>query len=81
MTGEAVRVLETVSKLTGLQLEITQKPFGGAAIDATGVPLPDDTLQSCKEADAVLLGESWVLDPFRNLMIGKGWLHCKAFCA
>ena len=57
VTGEAVRVLETVSKLSGLPLEITPKLFGGAAIDATGNPLPEDTLTSCKEADAVLLGE------------------------
>ncbi|KAK1921402.1 Isopropylmalate dehydrogenase-like domain-containing protein [Papiliotrema laurentii] len=69
VTGEAVRVLETVSKLSGLALEITPKLFGGAAIDATGNPLPDDTLQSCKEADAVLLGAiggpKWGVGPVR----------------
>jgi 3-isopropylmalate dehydrogenase len=56
VTNEAVKVLETIVKYTGLPLEITQKLFGGCAIDATGNPLPDDTLQSCKEADAILLG-------------------------
>lgn len=30
--------------------------IGGAAIDATGVPLPDDALESAKSSDAVLLG-------------------------
>ena len=30
--------------------------IGGAAIDATGSPLPDDTIASCNKADAVLLG-------------------------
>lgn len=30
--------------------------MGGAALDATGVPLPDDTLSAAKQSDAVLLG-------------------------
>lgn len=29
--------------------------MGGAAIDALGTPLPDDTLAACKDSDAVLL--------------------------
>lgn len=63
VTAEAVRVLETISKFTPLRLEITSKDFGGAAIDAAGDPLPEDTLKSCKEADAILLGE-FILDPW-----------------
>lgn len=51
-------MLETISKYTPLRLEITNKDFGGAAIDSAGDPLPEDTLKSCKEADAILLGES-----------------------
>lgn len=31
-------------------------PVGGAALDATGVPLPEETLAAAKESDAVLLG-------------------------
>ena len=31
-------------------------PFGGAAIDALGDPLPEATLRACLESDAVLLG-------------------------
>jgi 3-isopropylmalate dehydrogenase len=38
------------------ELEIEEHLFGGAAILATGTPLPDDTLAACREADAVLLG-------------------------
>lgn len=30
--------------------------LGGAALDATGVPLPDETLSVAKQSDAVLLG-------------------------
>jgi 3-isopropylmalate dehydrogenase len=33
-----------------------EAPVGGAAIDRDGRPLPDSTLQICREADAVLLG-------------------------
>ncbi len=32
-----------------------EHPFGGAAIDATGEPLPESTLAACRQADAVLL--------------------------
>ncbi|RSH80481.1 3-isopropylmalate dehydrogenase [Apiotrichum porosum] len=52
---QAVRVLNVVTEKTPtLKLELTEKLFGGAAIDATGTPLPEDTLKSCQEADAVL---------------------------
>jgi 3-isopropylmalate dehydrogenase len=51
-----VRVLEAVARLRNIPLELTTKPFGGAAIDLTGDPLPADTLQSCQETDAVLMG-------------------------
>ncbi|CAK9780096.1 3-isopropylmalate dehydrogenase [Cutaneotrichosporon oleaginosum] len=53
---QAVRVLDLISKKTGLQLELTTKDFGGAAIDNHGNPLPDDTLKACQESDAVLFG-------------------------
>ena len=36
--------------------EFTEHLVGGAAIDATGSPLPDETFSACREADAVLLG-------------------------
>ncbi len=50
--AEAVRVLEALP----VEVEISSHPFGGAAIDATGDPLPPETLAACREADAVLLG-------------------------
>lgn len=40
----------------GLQLEIENGIIGGAAYDATGDPLPRQTLQAAHESDAVLLG-------------------------
>lgn len=57
VVDQAVRVLELVSeKSTNFKLQIRPHDFGGAAIDATGEPLPAATLQACKEADAILLG-------------------------
>jgi hypothetical protein len=58
VTAEAVRVLETITKHTDLEITLESKDFGGIAIDNHGEPLPDDTLKSCMEADAILLGES-----------------------
>ncbi|KAK0544405.1 3-isopropylmalate dehydrogenase [Tilletia horrida] len=57
VTDQAVRVLELVSqKSSTFSLKLEHKLFGGAAIDATGEPLPADTLEACKAADAILLG-------------------------
>ncbi len=53
---EALRVLETVGKKFALNFAFTEKRVGGAAIDADGKALPDDTLQACRESDAILFG-------------------------
>jgi len=50
------RVLEHASELWRLELELSTGLIGGAAMDATGGPLPPSTLATCREADAVLLG-------------------------
>ena len=50
-----LEVLETLAEKTGFDYEIDRRPFGGAGIDATGHPLPDETLKVCREADAILL--------------------------
>jgi 3-isopropylmalate dehydrogenase len=52
VSAEAVRVLAALP----LDVEVEERPFGGAAIDAFGDPLPAETLVACREADAVLLG-------------------------
>jgi 3-isopropylmalate dehydrogenase len=49
-------VLEEVNSRFGLGLELEHGLLGGAAIDATGVPLPPETLASARAADAILLG-------------------------
>jgi 3-isopropylmalate dehydrogenase len=51
----AIAALEVVGKKLNLQFEFTTALIGGAAIDATGNPLPEETLNTCKQSDAVLL--------------------------
>lgn len=53
---EARRVLEAAGKRFGFDLSFTDALVGGAAYDATGHPLPDDTLALCKASDAILFG-------------------------
>ncbi|MET0089797.1 MAG: 3-isopropylmalate dehydrogenase [Candidatus Thiodiazotropha sp.] len=53
---EAVKVLATLRDDFGLDVDMDEALVGGTAIDATGGPLPDATLDLAKEADAVLLG-------------------------
>ena len=52
----AEHVLVTLRDRAGLNVAMEHALIGGAAIDATGSPLPDATEQVCAGADAVLLG-------------------------
>ena len=56
VTAQALRVLETVARKFGHTFTTDEALIGGAAIDATGEPLPQATLAACRKADAVLLG-------------------------
>lgn len=52
----AMTVLEAVAEKYGHTLDVRQHLVGGAAIDAGLKPLPAETLASCKETGAILLG-------------------------
>jgi 3-isopropylmalate dehydrogenase len=52
VTAEALRVLAALP----VDVDVVELPFGGAAIDASGDPLPPETLAACRSSDAVLLG-------------------------
>jgi 3-isopropylmalate dehydrogenase len=56
VTRAAVSVLEDCAQIFGFQIERFDLPFGGNAIDACGRPMPQETLDNCLKADAVLLG-------------------------
>ena len=54
--AEAAKVLDCLHSDFGLEVETEQGLVGGAGYDAHGKPLPDETLQLVKDADAVMLG-------------------------
>ena len=56
IVSEAVKVLACLRDDFGLDIDMDEALVGGAAIDATGQPLPDATLALAREVDAVLLG-------------------------
>ncbi|GFH20086.1 3-isopropylmalate dehydrogenase [Haematococcus lacustris] len=51
----ATKVLSAAGRLHGEEFEYKYELIGGAAIDATGVPLPEQTLTTAKASDSVLL--------------------------
>lgn len=53
---QAVEVINVIGKKHGHEFKMQEAKIGGCAIDAYGVPLPEETLEACKNSDAVLLG-------------------------
>ena len=56
VTAAAVEVLHAVEEAYGHRFAFREHAIGGAAIDSSGVPLPEVTLAACHGADAILLG-------------------------
>ncbi len=56
VTGEAQKVMEVVAEKYGHQFHFSAQLMGGRAIDELGTSLPDETVEACRRADAVLLG-------------------------
>ena len=56
IVAQALRVLDKVGGKYGCTFETEEALIGGCAIDATGGPLPEETIAKCKASDAVLLG-------------------------
>lgn len=56
IVAQAERVLLAVADKFGHSFEISHHIIGGTAIDQTGDPLPQKTIDACKASDAVLLG-------------------------
>lgn len=53
---QAQKVLDKAGEKFGFAVKYQEALLGGCAIDATGVPLPQETVDICKNADATLLG-------------------------
>lgn len=56
IVDSAVAVLEKIGEKFGHKFSFTPYLIGGSAIDATGKPLPEETVKGCLESDSVLLG-------------------------
>ena len=56
IVNEAVKVLDKAAEKFNFTVEYEEALLGGCAIDATGVPLPEETVAKCKAADSVILG-------------------------
>lgn len=56
IVDEAIKVLDKVASEFGHDFAYTQLLLGGASIDANGVPLTDETVETAKKMDAVLMG-------------------------
>ena len=56
VVAPAIAVMDVAAKQEGCEITVTQGLVGGVAIDACGDPLPAQTLELAKAADAVLLG-------------------------
>lgn len=54
--AEGVRILHAVEERWGHRFRLREGLIGGCALDARGNPLPSETLDICRAADAVLLG-------------------------
>ncbi|RPH99781.1 MAG: 3-isopropylmalate dehydrogenase [Lysobacterales bacterium] len=79
--ASACAVLAVLQETHGLNIELEEQLIGGAAVDATGSPLPPATIEACRRADAVLLGAvggpKWDGNP-AELRPEKGLLQIRA---
>ncbi len=56
VVAEAIKVLNAIGEKYGHTFTYKEALIGGIAIDQTGNPLPEETIQACKDSDAILLG-------------------------
>lgn len=56
VTNQSVKVLDAVAKRFGHQFDYRYAVMGAVAIDQTGNPLPDATVDTCLQSDAILFG-------------------------
>lgn len=71
ITDEAVKVLKAVGDVSGRTFQFKNFLAGGIAIDEFGVPMPEATLQGCKESESILFGSvggpKWDNEPWENI--------------
>lgn len=53
---QALKIIQTINQKTSIHLETSSALVGGAAIDAAGHALPQETLSLCEKSHAILFG-------------------------
>ena len=80
VTDSAIKVLKAVEKRYDHEFELAYGLIGGGAIDAVGEPIPQETITTCQESDAILLGAvggpKWDQNP-SHLRPEKGLLQIR----
>jgi len=56
VTDEAIKILKKIGQEYDVEFETNYYPFGGASIDAHGIPLTEEVTKACEAGDAVFLG-------------------------
>ena len=56
VVAEALKVVAVLQEHFGFEVELSDGLIGGAAYEATGTPLPQETMAQASQADAVLMG-------------------------
>ena len=56
VTRQSIKVLNAIAERYGHNFEYTYCLMGADAIDKTGTPLPDETIEACLDSDAILFG-------------------------
>lgn len=56
ITKQVYKIYNVIQKKFKIKIICTECKIGGAAINAEGTPLPDNTLKCCEKSDAILLG-------------------------
>jgi len=81
VTTQSVRVLDAIARSSGHEFNYTYCLMGADAIDKTGNPLPDETIESCINSDAILFGAigdpKYDLDPSAKVRPEQGLLKLR----
>jgi len=56
VTREGIKVLEAIEESFGCGFETREAPIGGCAYEEFGDPLPEHTMEVCRNSDAILMG-------------------------
>ena len=81
VTTQALKLLPVIEEKENVEFHLQEGLIGATAIDKTGVPLPDETLEMCRQSDAILLGAvgdpRYDLDPTAKIRPEQGLLKIR----